>query len=87
MKKTVELTESEWKALLEFLENLSNYQSNEGCNDLPKNIESLFTKKEGKQLAVEFGKYNCPNKPEGPDWPLPDFCLLELIKHKIETQI
>ena len=90
MKKkltTVQLTDAEWKTLLEFLEELSDHQSNAGCNDLPKGIESMFTKEEGKALADEFATYNNSSKPEGPEWPLPDFCLLDLLKHKIQIQI
>ena len=85
--KTVNMTESEWRTLLEFLGDLKIYQVNEGCNDLPKHISALFTKEEGKALADEFATYNNPSKPEGPEWPLPDFCLLDLLKHKIQIQI
>lgn len=85
--KPVQLTNKEWDALLIFMEYLSDHQANAGCNDLPKDLESLFTKEEGKALADEFATYNNPNKPEGPSWPLPDGCLLDLIKHKIQMQI
>jgi len=85
--KTVQLTSKEWDALLTFMEYLSDHQANAGCNDLPKDLESLFTKEEGKELAEEFAKYNNPTTPEGPDWPIYDSCLLDLLKHKIQTQI
>ena len=85
--KTVNMTESEWRTLLEFLEELRDHQSNAGCNDLPKGIQAFFTKEEGKALADEFATYNNSSKPEGPEWPLPDFCLLDLLKHKIQIQI
>ena len=85
--KTVQMTDAEWKTLLEFLEELGDHQSNAGCNDLPKGIQSFFTKEEGEALATEFTTYNNPNKPEGPSWPLPDFCLLDLLKHKIQIQV
>jgi hypothetical protein len=84
--KTVTLTEAEWKCLDMFLEELGDHQSNAGCNDLPKSMQALFTKKEGEELALEFAHDNNPKVPEGPDWPLPDFCLLSLLQHKIKKQ-
>ena len=84
--KTVQLTEPEWKALDAFLEELGDHQSNAGCNDLPKGIERLFTKEEGDELALEFAHDNNPKVPEGPDWLLPDFCLLSLLQRKIKEQ-
>ena len=84
--KTVQLTEPEWKALDMFLEELGDHQSNAGCNDLPREMQALFTKEEGDQLALEYARDNNPKIPEGPDWPLPDFCLLSLIQRKIEEQ-
>ena len=77
--KTVQLTDSEWKALDMFLEELGDHQSNAGCNDLPKSMQALFTDSEGDQLANELG--------EGPEWPLPDFCLLSLLQRKIRNQV
>ena len=77
--KTVTLTEAEWKALDMFLEELGDHQSNAGCNDLPKSMQALFTAEQGKELAEQLG--------EGPDWPLPDFCLLSLIQRKIKNQV
>lgn len=77
--KTVTLTEAEWKALDMFLEELGDHQSNAGCNDLPRSMQALFTKKEGEELATELG--------EGPEWPLPDFCLLSLLQRKIKNQV
>ncbi len=85
--KTVTLTEKEWKALLYFLSELSEHQSNAGCNDLPKTLEQMFTKAEGKIMADEFAIFNNPNNPEGPEWPLPDSCLLSYLDHKIRKQI
>ena len=90
MKKkltTVQLTDAEWKTLLEFLEELSDHQSNAGCNDLPKGIQSFFTKAEGERIAMEFAKYNNAEIPNGPDWPLPDYCLLDLLTLKITEQV
>jgi hypothetical protein len=79
MMKSVQLTEAEWKAIDMFLEELGNYQSSAGCNDLPEEIKHLFTEEEGKKLAAELH--------EGPSWPLPDFCLLTLLQRKINDQI
>jgi len=76
--KTVQLTDKEWKALDMFLEELGEHQSNAGCNDLPSDIEHLFTKEEGRELAKELN--------EGPEWPLADFCLLTLLQRKIKEQ-
>lgn len=84
--KTVQLTEPEWKALDMFLGELGGHQSNAGCNDLPKEMERLFTTEEGNELALEFAHDNNPKAPEGPNWPLPDFCLLSLIRKKIKEQ-
>lgn len=84
--KTVQLTDKEWKALLYFLGELSEHQSNAGCNDLPRELEKMFTKKEGDEMAVEFAIQNNPNEPEGPTWPLPDSCLLAYLDHKIRKQ-
>jgi hypothetical protein len=85
--KTVQLTDSEWKTILYFLEELSDHQSNAGCNDLPRHISDIFSKAEGKQLEKEYAERNNPESPEGPDWPLPDFCLVSLLQHKIEKQL
>lgn len=85
--KTVQLTDNEWKALLEFMEILGDYQSNAGCNDLPEQLCKLFNKEEGKRMAEQFAIFNNPDAPEGPDWPVSDFCLLALIKHKIKRQL
>jgi hypothetical protein len=86
--KTVTLTEKEWKALRYFLEQLSEYQSNAGCNDLPRELREMFTKEEGTIMATEFAIYNNPKDPEGPDWTgMSDSCLLALLDHKIQQQI
>lgn len=86
--KTVTLAEKEWKALLYFLDELSEHQSSAGCNDLPQELRDMFTKKEGDAMAKEFAAYNSPNDPEdSPDWPMPDTCLLAYLDHKIRKQI
>lgn len=85
--KTVKLTDKEWKALRYFLDELSEHQSNAGCNDLPEELEQMFTEDEGKAMATEFAVYNNPKNPEGPDWPMSDNCLLALLDHKIWEQI
>lgn len=84
---TIAMTREEWTALAEFLEILSDYQSSSGCNDLPKHIANIFTENTGNLLAAEYAIYNNPAKPESPDWPLPDSCLLALLKYKIQKQI
>ncbi len=85
--ETVQMTDKEWKALLYFLDQLSEHQANAGCNDLPKELENMFTKEEGNTMAKEYAIYNNPNAPEGPDWPLPDSCLLSYLSNKIQKQI
>ena len=77
--KAVILSEAEWKCLDMFLEELGGHQTNAGCNDLPKEMQALFTDSEGDELANELG--------EGPEWPLPDFCLLNLLQRKIKRQV
>ena len=85
--KTVSLPENLWDALSLFLDDLSSHYGSAGCNDLPENIAALFSKPQGIELAKEFEVYNNPVTPDGPSWPLPDWCLLSLIQHKIESQL
>jgi DnaJ-class molecular chaperone len=73
------------KTLLFFLDDLLEHQGNSGCNDLPQNIQKIWTKEEGEQVAEEYGQYNDPGVTTS--WPLMDFELLDFIKHKIKTQI
>lgn len=87
MNRIVSLSDAEWAALDAFLEELENYQSSAGCNDLQPCIAQLFENEEGKLMAENFSKLNSPGNPEGPDWPLPDFCLVSLLRHKIKKQL
>ena len=84
--KVVILTENEWKALSYFLGVLGDMQGNACCNDLPRALCDIFTKEEGKMLAQEYARYNNPDEPEGPNWPLPDLCLVALLQSKIRKQ-
>lgn len=88
MEKTynVKLTATQLKLLNHFMEELSDSYGNNSCNDLPNELIDLFTKEEGLQVAKEFEVYNNPEHPDGPSWPLPDFCLLAWLKHKINEQ-
>ena len=79
----ITLTDQEWQALDG---DLANHYSNAGCNDLPKEIEEVWTKEEGATLAKDFAYLNNPQEPEGPDWPLPDWGLLALIRNRINQQ-
>ncbi len=84
--KVVILTEKEWRALSYFLGELGDMQSNAGCNDLPRALCDMFTDEEGKFIAEEYARFNNPKKPEGPNWPIPDFCLVALLQSKIRKQ-
>lgn len=83
---TILLGDAEAKALAYFLNELRRDLSNSCCNDLPNDLVNLFTPEEGEKLATEFARYNNPDEPEGPSWPIPDFCLVSLIRHKIVDQ-
>lgn len=83
---TIVLTEQQLKLLNHFLEQLNDVHGNAGCNDLPEELESMFTPSEGEQIAKEFAIYNNPVTPDGPRWPLPDFCLLYWLHRKIKEQ-
>lgn len=83
---TFALDERQIKLLLYYLENLSNNLANNGCNDLPSECRDMFTNEEGAVIAKEFAVYNNPTEPDGPSWPLPDFCLLYWLQRKITDQ-
>lgn len=85
--KTINLDDKLYTALEYFLEDYDDVLSSRGCNDLPREIRKLFTEKEGKQLAEEFAIMNNPRKPDGPDWPIMDGCLLDLIRHKMRESM
>ena len=84
---TILLTERQVTLLDMFLDELSDHMSNAGCNDLPEELRDMFTKEEGEKIAQEFEVYNNPTNPDGPSWPIPDFCLLHWLKRKIKDQI
>lgn len=79
----IELTEKELEALNWFLEYCSQNLSSAGCNDLDQEMIALFTPEQGIQIAKEFAIINNPITPDGPDWPIPDFCLLAYLRHKL----
>ena len=84
--KTIQLDDKLYEALEAFLEDYDNELGNRGCNDLSPEIEQLFSEEEGEKLAEEFAVYNNPKDPDEPGWPLPDYCLLALIRHKMRNQ-
>ena len=83
----IQLTKKELQLLNHFIEELSDNMANAGCNDLPQELQDMFTEEEGKRIATEFSIYNNPRTPDGPSWPLPDFCLLSWLKGKINGKI
>ena len=88
MKKIhkITLTEQQLKLIDHFLDELEDSQSNACCNDLPNELVEMFTEEEGKAIAEEYAKYNNPEEPEGPNWPLPDFCLVSWLRRKLKIQ-
>lgn len=85
-KHTILLTDRQLKLLNHFLGELSDSYGNNSCNDLPDELRAMFTDEEGMDIAKEFEVYNNPENPDGPSWPLPDFCLLAWLKCKINEQ-
>lgn len=85
--KTVTLSNAEWQALNKFLDNLTDYQCNEGCNDLPKDIQILFTPEEAQQLCKDYDAFNNSHENDKISWPISDFCLVGLLQHKIQNQL
>ncbi len=85
---TLTLTNKEFHLLLHYLDDLYGRMSGQGCNDLSKEIEKMFTKKEVNKILQEFNKYNNKNncKDDNIDWPIPDFCLLRWLRNKIVKQ-
>ena len=86
--KTIQLTKKELSLLIYYLDDLDDRLGDSGCNDLEKQVEKMFTDKEGKKIAQEFNKYNNKDNREDDniDWPIPDFCLLGWLKNKIVKQ-
>jgi hypothetical protein len=84
--RSVTLSETEWKVMDHFLNDLSDHQSNAGCNDLPRELVDLIPHEDGQKMAEEYAKFNNPEEPEGPRWPISDFCLVSLLQHKIKKQ-
>ena len=84
--KTIILDNNQYKLLMHYFEQLSDYYSNAGCNDLEKSIRDMWTQEEGQTIADEFAKYNNPKTPNGPPWPIPDSCLLYWMKSKLKEQ-
>lgn len=85
--KTVTLSDAEWQALNKFLDNLTDYQCNECCNDLSTTIQHLFTPEEAQQLCEEYDRFNDPSGNDKISWPISDFCLVGLLQHKIQKQL
>lgn len=85
--KTINLTEAQVKLMDRFLDELSDHMGNAGCNDLPEELQSMFTQEEGEQIAKEFAIYNNPKTPDGPSWPIPDSCLVYWLRRKIKEQV
>lgn len=86
-KIKIELTPKQYKYLTKYV--LPEYEERVGrqiCNDLEDELVDLFAD-EGEQIATEFAIMNNPMEPEGPNWPLPDFCLAYWLRKSIENQV
>jgi hypothetical protein len=87
MNHTITLTDIQLKLLLKYLEDHEDALASECCNDPDKEITAWFTPKEGKKIESEFAYFNNPITPEGPSWPLDNYCLVLWLRKKIESQI
>ena len=87
MNHTIILTDIQLKLLLKYLNDHAHTLSAQSCNDPDPEITKWFTPEEGKQIEKEFAYFNNPETPEGPSWPLDDYCLVFWLKKKIESQI
>ena len=86
-KIKIELTPNQYKYLTKrVLPEYEEFIGRQICNDLDSELEILFAS-EGEQIAKEFAIMNNPKEPDGPDWPLPDFCLAYWLRKSIEKQI
>lgn len=83
--KTITLTDEQAAFLGYCFDSLDNEWGNAGCNDLPDEIAAQF--KNGDEIAEEYARLNDPvsENPEGPEWPLPDFCLLFWLRKKMDV--
>jgi hypothetical protein len=86
--KTIQLTDAQYTFLIHCLQQYGDLVGGRVCDDLPKEIEALFTSEEGKAIEKEFALYNThgANDWDGPPWPLREGCLTDWLRMKIEEQ-
>lgn len=77
------LNKKEKQLLLDFLEQLYDYLGNEGCNDWE--FPEDWTEKEKAKFVKAFHDLNGdPEEFDKDNLNLPDFCVVALLKHKLE---
>lgn len=84
--KTITLSEKQYQLLEKFLVDYQDKLGNSSCNDLPDDLKEMFSKEEGELIAKQFAIMNNPDNPDGPSWPIFDFCLVYWLRKSIEQQ-
>jgi hypothetical protein len=78
------MTRKEIDLTVKMLEAYSDYHlSPAGCNDTPDEWLAPFTEEERVTMNREFAKYNGDPEEDRGSKPLPDFCYVGLMKHKL----
>ncbi len=63
-----------------------NNLSNAGCNDLPLEIQAKFANR-CMEVERDFAKLNNPENPEGPEWPIPDYCMVSWLQWRLSSKL
>jgi len=79
------MNKKEKQLIINFLGELSESQSNAGCNDW--NFPEDWTEEEKQSFAKEFYEFNgTPEEYEG-DYDLADFCVVDVLAEKLKKEL